>query len=40
VENLKRHEKMAQIHLFGEFRRHNAGHFDGIDPSVLRPEPA
>jgi hypothetical protein len=40
VENLKRHEKMAQIHLSGEFRKHNAGHFDGIDPAALRLEPA
>jgi hypothetical protein len=36
-DNLSRHEKMPQIHLSGEFRLYNAGHFGRIDGTILRP---
>jgi hypothetical protein len=38
-DNLSRHEKMPQIHLFGEFRSSNAGHFDRVDGALLRLGP-
>jgi hypothetical protein len=37
-ENLTRHEKMPQIHRFGEFRLHSVGHFGHVDGALLCPE--
>jgi hypothetical protein len=38
-DNLSRHEKMPQIHLIGEFRSHNVGHYGRVDGALLRSKP-
>ena len=38
-DNLSRHEKMPQIHLTGEFRSYNVGHYGRVDGALLRSKP-